>query len=734
MRRAARAGWVLALVSGVAVVSGASASAAPERPALPLTGLAIAAGDGYNCAVLPEGAVDCWGEPYWDSGQVADQAAGNSPFIQVDAAGEHSCGVRADGSVDCWGDNWNGRATDQAASAPNDRFAEVSVAFAHTCGLRTVGDIWCWGQPFEDLGHPGDYFYGRPMSLDEMVGQGLPDYADLSSGGGHTCAVQQVAGSIDCWGENGNGQATAPPVDGDPFVQVAAGDSHTCGLRADGSVDCWGSQAQDQPAGESRFTQVTAGDDFTCALREDRTVGCWGDAVWLPSVDYPPDNQGFLQISAGGGHVCGIRQSGDVLCWGFSAGGQADPQPGPYAGYEAELATLTAKPGPEPTTPGAAREVDVEVVDQAGYAMPDRKVRSSAGGSVPTDHNGVAHFSQTAGSAYYYVDVDGLPGFDAAAGDLRTDDVVRAPGAIATLELSDVDGSQPSAPLTAGDISSMRVCAINSQGDPLPGEVLNAVAAHTFFVDDQGTSQGDEVSVVTDETGCADLEASIGRDVGFDDDGLVQSLIRVFGDGERASVDLHWTSEDPLAGGSVTLISPASRTVGEQAGLIVAVTDGYGNRVGGETVALASSGVGSTSARSVVTDYDNEADATASTQSAGSQTVSASWSSPSGARSDSTQVEWGRLRIQATLSGVGNGKRSDVLTVNAPGSAAGAPVRLFKITATGRKLLRTEVLGAAGDLTVTQKDGNGRRFIKYVAVVMPTSSTDGVTTNEVKLR
>ena len=62
-----------------------------------------------------------------------------------------------------------------------------------------------------------------------------------------------------------------------PYVQLTAGNDHNCGLKADGSVDCWGrndyGQATDQPG---PFVALAAGGHFTCALRADGGVDCWG--------------------------------------------------------------------------------------------------------------------------------------------------------------------------------------------------------------------------------------------------------------------------------------------------------------------------------------------------------------------------------------------------------------------------------------------------------------------------
>ena len=44
-------------------------------------------------------------------------------------------------------------------------------------------------------------------------------------------------GTVACWGDNSYGQATPPAG---TFVQVSAGDRHSCGLQSDGTVVCWG--------------------------------------------------------------------------------------------------------------------------------------------------------------------------------------------------------------------------------------------------------------------------------------------------------------------------------------------------------------------------------------------------------------------------------------------------------------------------------------------------------------
>ena len=72
-----------------------------------------------------------------------------------------------------------------------------------------------------------------------------------------------------------------------PFIDlmVSAGRMHTCGIKTDGTVVCWGAgltDTEDPHFGQSNppaktFRQVSAGGYHTCGIKTDRTVACWGD-------------------------------------------------------------------------------------------------------------------------------------------------------------------------------------------------------------------------------------------------------------------------------------------------------------------------------------------------------------------------------------------------------------------------------------------------------------------------
>ena len=140
---------------------------------------------------------------------------------------------------------------------------------------------------------------------------------------------------------------------GDTFVEITAGDYHTCARRFDGNVYCWGLNNLGQAgvassrvcSGQncvdrprlvlSGTMQVDAGRDHTCALDTSGTARCWGVGHWGQlgagvygdsSATGPQTINGrlFSSLSAGQSSTCGNSASG-VFCWGKIAGNTANP-------------------------------------------------------------------------------------------------------------------------------------------------------------------------------------------------------------------------------------------------------------------------------------------------------------------------------------------------------------------------------------------------------------------------
>ena len=159
-------------------------------------------------------------------------------------------------------------------------------------------------------------------------------FVSVSAGLSHTCGVR-TDGSVACWGQD----LEATPPSGE-FSSVSAGGFHTCGVRTDGSVACWGDIAGQDTLPSGEFSSVSAGLGYTCGVRTDGAVACWGDDLFGQAT--PPSGE-FSSVSAGLGHTCGVRTDGAVVCWGYNedaegnVSGQATPPSEEFSSVSAGL-------------------------------------------------------------------------------------------------------------------------------------------------------------------------------------------------------------------------------------------------------------------------------------------------------------------------------------------------------------------------------------------------------------
>jgi alpha-tubulin suppressor-like RCC1 family protein len=203
-------------------------------------------------------------------------------------------------------------------------------------------------------------------STPKLVG-GLTDVVSLAVGYFHACAAVS-AGSIACWGDNGNGELAADPKtipSSDVpipnreinFSSLAAGFDDTCGIASgSGKLYCWGTgfdgvlgdgmvMDEDAPTSVVGLTtgvvQVSAGLEVTCA-RTAVQAFCWGDGAYgqlgvgkwsqgpqtvpLPVFGLKSNPTGGsgapLWIAAGYDHVCAAVAPSQVKCWGRGLDGQ----------------------------------------------------------------------------------------------------------------------------------------------------------------------------------------------------------------------------------------------------------------------------------------------------------------------------------------------------------------------------------------------------------------------------
>src|SRR5690606_11371452 len=128
-------------------------------------------------------------------------------------------------------------------------WTSVGSGDGFSCGILS-GSVYCWGR-----GSSGQLGTGQFSQSAEPAPATLPASATtLGVGHGHACAILDD-GRLYCWGQNTEGQLaqsdpwTGPGVNSAvPLVvapsmswsMVAAGQGHTCAIRTDGSLWCWG--------------------------------------------------------------------------------------------------------------------------------------------------------------------------------------------------------------------------------------------------------------------------------------------------------------------------------------------------------------------------------------------------------------------------------------------------------------------------------------------------------------
>ncbi len=161
-------------------------------------------------------------------------------------------------------------------------------------------------------------------------------FTQLAVGEDHVCGLR-ADGTAVCWGRNDEGQLDVP--EGMRFRQLTAGRHFSCGLRLEGTLACWGRDAADWLGGESgTWAMVSAGSDQLCALDAEGAAACWG------SIDPPPEGPRYTVIGVGGGRGwgCGLTFNGELDCWGSNDRSQAIWRDGPFTALSVGFQHLCA--------------------------------------------------------------------------------------------------------------------------------------------------------------------------------------------------------------------------------------------------------------------------------------------------------------------------------------------------------------------------------------------------------
>jgi alpha-tubulin suppressor-like RCC1 family protein len=281
----------------------------------------ISAGYKHTCALMKTGGIKCWG--FNADGQLGNgtRVSSSTPVdvynipdgVDIRAGGFHTCALKATGVFRCWGDNAYGQladgSTDDALTSVKADQLPTSVRVIrlgqfHTCFLTATNGVQCLGN--NSSGQLGDGT--TTNSLKPVSVNGLASGASvLNPGGSHTCTLNAAIGVM-CWGYNGYGQLgdgtttdRHSPVTVTDLASgvrgVSAGLTHTCALKTNDVMKCWGFNYYGQ-----------LGDGTTTNRLVPVTVN---GLVGVPS-----------SIRVGYSHTCALMQGGGVRCWGSNEFGQ----------------------------------------------------------------------------------------------------------------------------------------------------------------------------------------------------------------------------------------------------------------------------------------------------------------------------------------------------------------------------------------------------------------------------
>jgi alpha-tubulin suppressor-like RCC1 family protein len=427
------------------------------------------------------------------------KVAGLSDVAALEAGNGHTCTLpTGSGTPRCWGSNADGQLGDGTTTSTTRPVTVSGLTTAtqlsaggiptlfsdsgHTCARLSDGTARCWGRNASgQLGNGTDTSSATPVVVqydsdplppepgdDHVDPLPLPDVAEVSAGGSHSCA-RKTNGTVWCWGSNGNGQlgigdpdvtrsllATQvkreiTPDDSDDDIpltgveSVAAGGRHSCASTASnlpGQVLCWGDNDRGQ-LGDGTYASTTLPSPI----------------LTIPMSTPNPDdrNPRAVALTGGSAHTCAVMDNASARCWGDDTHGQLGD--GGVGGRSAD-----------PVTPVGIDNDTADTIRSAllGLMQPDDLVTSLSAGRRNTCASLIDNTVSCWGSNSSGQLGDGV-------GPTRT-----TPIAVRNL-LEGVNGNR--SPLAADDAAStaedasVAVVVLGNDSDP-DGDALSVLLAH----------------------------------------------------------------------------------------------------------------------------------------------------------------------------------------------------------------------------------------------------------------
>jgi hypothetical protein len=263
-------------------------------------------GQHYACVLQRQGTTWCWGYLaayenglYYPPGMtVSTPIPQRMPNISdgIELGGGYSgdlCVIKAEQSAYCFVTNsWDALFKTRPTSGVSSDVGQLGAGYLHVCMVKhTQSAVWCWGNNTHK--QLADTIAVNTSTSTPQQIPGLTTVQQMDVGSASSCVILS-SGQVQCWGWGSELQGTATNISTPTNISFATTMKRisvanlSCGVKADGTVWCWGSPV---PGETSAATSLTA-----------RQLLGITDAI---------------DVSATSGSICILRRGGEVRCMGW---------------------------------------------------------------------------------------------------------------------------------------------------------------------------------------------------------------------------------------------------------------------------------------------------------------------------------------------------------------------------------------------------------------------------------
>ena len=179
-----------------------------------------------------------------------------------------------------------------------------STTLPFTAAIKTDGTLWMWGS--NTSGKLGDNT-GTNRSSPVQTVTFATNWKQVCCGANHVAEIK-TDGTLWCWGTNANGAlgdntvtVRSSPIQtitrGNTWKQVSAGRNFTAAVKTDGTLWLWGVNVNGQIGDNSATTKSSPVQTVTFATN-------------------------WKQVSCGYQHTAAVKTDGTLWCWGWNNNGQ----------------------------------------------------------------------------------------------------------------------------------------------------------------------------------------------------------------------------------------------------------------------------------------------------------------------------------------------------------------------------------------------------------------------------